>query len=372
MKQFVIAALVIFSCIACNHTQSQNLGTPAPQRPSEPKVMRATQYESKDAGNRNGLFVTHFARRRLSLPIRTLEAKASFSGYSCLPVVDRHEASRLISRTKAILQRFPPSFLAQCLEKGGLEEIVIANSIDRESDHSGWGGLCQYLWAQGTARRSRVIVTPTSLAGILSHELAHSFDWANGLIEPEDQNWERANPSGFSYMGSAATNDSATPDGFAQAYGRTDVAEDRATVFEALLSSERDAFLSRALGDTGLRRKVDIWIRRLPQGRLPWMTQIEHSKYGRSGTWRLAQRPARLSVQIVRTLNGRSTRARVRAEGLTGVQSTLFRLPSNFRPRTIRIKTGQAFELDFWKECTVTATVHTSRGPVHLSVRLDP
>lgn len=128
-------------------------------------------------------------------------------------------------------------------------------------------------------------------AGTVAHELFHLYDDRSNSLE-KDPEWEQLNPGGRDdYIGYADWKRAAPcptpPTGFARSYGTTDPAEDRASLYEALVT-QRDELLARLSGDPVLRAKVALLVRRLPP-EIGWLAEVREALRSPSS---FSQRPA--------------------------------------------------------------------------------
>lgn len=99
-------------------------------------------------------------------------------------------------------------------------------------------------------RRRRILIELGSsmpVAMIVHHEVFHLFDSATAS-EATDAAWDAANPPGFDY------GEPPIASGFLDAYSQTSAHEDRATVFESIMS-DGAAFCARAATDPVIRAK---------------------------------------------------------------------------------------------------------------------
>jgi hypothetical protein len=96
----------------------------------------------------------------------------------------------------------------------------------------------------------------------LHHEIFHLFDHATaaGRDHRRDPEWERLNPPGFRYGDPAAT--FAITAGFVNDYAKTNAAEDKASVFEYLMSYA-DELCARAVDDPLLLAKARLVLSRV-------------------------------------------------------------------------------------------------------------
>jgi hypothetical protein len=153
------------------------------------------------------------------------------------------------------LLAYPHSFL----RVAQVQRIALCHKLEREpstEDHI--AGL-----AEGATRRLMVSVGRRDAAhadATLHHEIFHLFDEATapGGDHRRDPEWERINPRSFRYGDPA----SALQVGFVSDYARTNPAEDKASVFEYMMSFP-DELCARAVDDPLLMAKARLLLSRI-------------------------------------------------------------------------------------------------------------
>jgi hypothetical protein len=156
------------------------------------------------------------------------------------------------------LLAYPHSFLRVArIEKIALCRKLVDEVSGETSDHV--AGL-----AEGTGRRLMVNLDQRDLArpdATLHHEIFHLFDQATAPRgdHQHDSEWEHINPRSFHY-GDAASSTIAA--GFVNDYAKTNPAEDKASVFEYLMSYP-DELCSRGADDPLLLAKARLVLSRI-------------------------------------------------------------------------------------------------------------
>ena len=122
----------------------------------------------------------------------------------------------------AALTAAPASFIAAA----GLRRVALCTKLDYAGDHDAPpGGTIDFA-------RGALFVQASAFAGnargVVQHELFHLFDLQ---VPSRDDAWLELHPKGFRYGGAPA-------EGFARDYGRTSIREDKATVYEAIITGE--------------------------------------------------------------------------------------------------------------------------------------
>jgi hypothetical protein len=156
------------------------------------------------------------------------------------------------------LLEYPHSFL----RVAKIEKIALCGKLagDRTlDDDQRVAGL-----AEGAARRLMVSLATSDRArpdAILHHEIFHLFDYAAPREGDHDHDpaWERLNPRTFRY---SAKPSSELEPGFITDYAKTALAEDKASVFEYLMSYP-DELCARADDDPLLRSKALLLLERI-------------------------------------------------------------------------------------------------------------
>lgn len=158
------------------------------------------------------------------------------------------------------LARYPDSFV----HAANIRSLALCGSL---ADATGvevrpFAGL-----ADQERRRMLIQIGPDDGAQVgrtLHHELFHLFDFGTSTYV-DDPAWERLNPEGFTYQASATT----PVTGFFDEYAQTDLREDKATVFQAIMTNG-DELCARGVDDPILLAKArllrDRIARALPAG----------------------------------------------------------------------------------------------------------
>jgi len=139
----------------------------------------------------------------------------------------------------AALRRYPDRFLAVA----NVDRLALCDSLedDTHAEDQTISGL-----ADQDERRLLIGLGPQDLsraADILHHEVFHLFDHGTGEFAV-DPAWERLNPPGFRYHPQAESEVA----GFLDRYAQTNVVEDKATVFQYMMT-RGDEFCARAAVD---------------------------------------------------------------------------------------------------------------------------
>lgn len=155
------------------------------------------------------------------------------------------------------LLAYPHSFL----RAARVERIALCHQLVRIPDNEDErvAGL-----AEGYARRLMVSVGRTDAPraeATLHHEIFHLFDYATaaGGDHRSDPAWERLNPRGFRYGDPSAALIEA---GFVNDYAKTAAVEDKASVFEYLMSYPAE-LCGRAVDDPTLMAKARLLLARI-------------------------------------------------------------------------------------------------------------
>jgi hypothetical protein len=192
--------------------------------------------------------------------------------YRCTPAVIEpgpgeplHPLEVPLRTLATTLLAYPHSFL----RVARIEKIALCRKLVNEaSEDAGEGAnaaASDHLagLAEGTARRLMVNLDRhdvTRPEATLHHEIFHLFDHATapGGDHQHDAAWERHNPRGFRY------GDTASPiqAGFVNDYAKTNAAEDKASVFEYLMSYP-DELCARAADDPRLLAKARLVLSRI-------------------------------------------------------------------------------------------------------------
>lgn len=140
------------------------------------------------------------------------------------------------------LRGYPASFV----RAAQLERLALCDRlVDEAHDDPAIAGLADY-------RHRRMLVQVNSSLGaaeIVHHEIFHLFDAAT--VGSPDLDWEQLNPPSFRY------GERIGRPGFVDDYGETSIAEDKATVFGAIMS-DGEAFCRRAVADPIIRAKGEL------------------------------------------------------------------------------------------------------------------
>jgi len=167
------------------------------------------------------------------------------------------------------LLAYPHSFLRTArVERIALCRKLVDDQHGEASAHI--AGL-----AEGTARRLMVNLDHRDLEhpdATLHHEIFHLFDTATapGGDHVRDAEWERLNPRGFRYGDPAASPTSA---GFVNDYARTNAAEDKASVFEYVMSFP-DELCARGADDPHLLAKARLVLSRIEAALPPGLDEF--------------------------------------------------------------------------------------------------
>lgn len=170
----------------------------------------------------------------------------------------------------ATLLAYPHSFL----RVARIERIALCRKLVNEATESATEGATEGATesatdhiaglAEGTARRLMVNLDHHDMArpdATLHHEIFHLFDHATapGGDHQHDAAWARINPRGFRYGAAASP---AIQAGFVNDYAKTNAAEDKASVFEYLMSYP-DELCARGADDPLLLAKARLVLARI-------------------------------------------------------------------------------------------------------------
>jgi hypothetical protein len=133
--------------------------------------------------------------------------------------------------------------------------------------------------AEGTVRRLMVNLDHRDLDhpdATLHHEIFHLFDRATtpGGNPQHDPAWARLNPHGFRYGAPASAT---IYDGFVNDYAKTDIAEDKASVFEFVMSFSVE-LCARAVDDPSLLAKARLVLSRIDAAVPPGLGEFARRK----------------------------------------------------------------------------------------------
>ncbi len=183
-----------------------------------------------------------------------------------------HPLEPALRTLASTLLAYPHSFLRVArIERIALCRELVAERGADASEHI--GGL-----ADGSARRLMVNVghSPEGRPeATLHHEVFHLFDHATapGLDHHRDDEWERINPRSFRY-GDASSELQA---GFVNDYARTNPAEDKASVFEYLMSYPEE-LCARGADDPLLLAKARLLLSRIEAAVPPGLGEFARRK----------------------------------------------------------------------------------------------
>jgi hypothetical protein len=116
----------------------------------------------------------------------------------------------------------PVSFL----KRAGLKRVLLCEKLTYVGNH-GAAPLGSVDYGRGALLVQRVALGQVA-RGVIQHELYHLFDIE---LATRDRGWQALNPEGFRYGRES-------PSGFARPYGMTNAAEDKATVYEAIITGD--------------------------------------------------------------------------------------------------------------------------------------
>jgi hypothetical protein len=211
------------------------------------------------------------ARGGIGLEMRSVYAVVATAGCSdvvdrlqpdgcvrCTLADDRDATAEVLATITAALDRYSTDLLAQA----DIGTFYLCRRLEDVSAHETRGGI-----SLGDPRRVMIAVSkPALVAAIVHHELFHMIESARiANINAHDQEWESANPIGFSYLDGSDTSEGRKPrpTGFVDWYAASRVREDRASTFEYMMA-EPDQLCEIATNDPIARAKVEIiWSRML-------------------------------------------------------------------------------------------------------------
>jgi hypothetical protein len=199
--------------------------------------------------------------------------RCTLAGFEPDPDGARHPLEASLRTLATTLLAYPHSFL----RAARIERIALCRKLVDDAD----GETAEHVagLAESAARRLMVNLDPRDLAhadATLHHEIFHLFDHATapGGDHQRDAAWERINPRGFRY-GDAAS--STTDAGFVNDYARTNAAEDKASVFEYLMSYP-DELCARGADDPRLLAKARLVLSRIEAAVPPGLGEFARRK----------------------------------------------------------------------------------------------
>jgi hypothetical protein len=175
----------------------------------------------------------------------------------CILADNRDTTDEVLERITAVVERYPTEMLAQA----DIHTLSLCRRLENiAAQKDTMGGLSEY-----DGRHVMILVSkPEFLADILHHELFHMIESARiADLTTHDQEWESANPIGFSYGTGPSSSEAgkARPAGFVRQYAASNLAEDRASTFEYMMA-EPDELCEMATNDPIVHAKVKIiWSR---------------------------------------------------------------------------------------------------------------
>ena len=207
------------------------------------------------------------ARARISLEMRSAEAVVRTVGckdvpdreqpsgcYRCTLAGDRDATDEVLAKVTAELDRYPTELLAQA----DIGTIDLCRRLYEPATQDMLGGI-----AHTDGRRVMIVVREGDVEGIVHHELLHMIESARLSNMDADDGWSITNPVGFSYDVGPVNTNVDRPGGFVGWYAATNVAEDRASVFEYMMANP-DELCAIATVDRTVHAKVHIiWERML-------------------------------------------------------------------------------------------------------------
>lgn len=175
--------------------------------------------------------------------------------YRCFLADDRDATDEVLERITAVVDRYPTEMLAQA----DIHTLSLCRRLETITARDTMGGISDV-----DARRVMIVVSkPEFLADIVHHELFHMIESARTAMDAYDQEWESANPIGFSYHTGPSSSEArkARPAGFVRWYAASTLQEDRASTFEYMMA-EPDELCEMATNDPIVHEKVKIiWSR---------------------------------------------------------------------------------------------------------------
>lgn len=165
---------------------------------------------------------------------------------------------------KTALERYPDGFLKQFrngANEGGLY-FCLTGAIDGELEPIGLAQL------QGDRYELTLDITSPELAQTIHHEIWHAIEMRVSTDTFDTAKWAACNPAGFAYYGSydsgyrnltkwTYTGGNGENSFFVDAYSRINGREDRARIFEYVMSTDADELMQ----STALRQKLQIMSR---------------------------------------------------------------------------------------------------------------
>lgn len=208
--------------------------------------------QSCDAGNAGAAATMHGTRRCYECTLAVLDAVPGTLDPLEIPL--RTLATTLLAYPHSFLRVARIARIALCRKL--VDETAIATATASTESVAGL--------AEGSARRLMVSLDHHDQArpeATLHHEIFHLFDQATapGGDHQHDPAWERLNPRGFHY-GDASP--SPIDAGFVNDYAKTNPAEDKASVFEYVMSYP-DELCARAADDPLLLAKARLLLSRI-------------------------------------------------------------------------------------------------------------
>jgi len=185
--------------------------------------------------------------------------------YRCTLAVFDAEPSQTLQPREAALRTLATTLLAyphSFLRVARIERIALCRQLVDEGDRDSSEHVAGL--AEGTGRRLMVNLDYRDLDhpdATLHHEIFHLFDQATapGGDHRHDTEWERINPRSFHY---GDPDSSTIAAGFVNDYAKTNPAEDKASVFEYVMSYP-DELCARAADDPLLLAKARLVLARI-------------------------------------------------------------------------------------------------------------